>query len=293
MNAKFQACYLPILAEFAAVDDVRYYINGFYIEPAPASVGGVYLIATDGHSIVVIHDPKGESDGDYILPVPRRLLGTVGKQKTKTTDAVGAVQMVLLDGRMAMMTMGEAFSEHDIAVSCKPIDGKFPDVRRVISYDWSNLDQSEAITANAFYLARLKRIGKSLDADGMPIQIRRCGGALLCIPELRDHSVFAVIMMMKLDTRDEPEWLTTFRTMQDGDGWSQMTSAPKKATLITVKMADGTVHERAHWACGGGDDGPSFEGWFIEGPGCFREINTPVAWKPLAPAVVEKEVGHE
>lgn len=285
--AKFQACYLPVLAAFAAKHDVRYYINGFYIEPAHPSVGGCYLIATDGHTVVVIHDPKAEAAAAGIFNVPYRLLSYVGKQKSKTAKAVGAVQVVHLDGRMATMTIGEAFAEHDVGAAAKQIDGKYPDVRRVLGFDWANLEKPDFISVNPAYLARLKKVAR-LDGKGTDraVQIRKAdGGALVCMPNLLEHKVFVVIMCMKDDAKGEPEWVTTYRTLDTADGWLPMSTAPKNASWITVRMADGTIHERAHWAEDTtGECQPPFAGWFIDGPGCFREIDTPSAWKPITEA---------
>lgn len=288
--AKFQACYLPVLAEFAAKQDVRYYLNGFYIEPACPSVGGCYLIATDGHTVVVIHDPKAEAAAAGIYQVPYRLLDYVGKQKNKTAKAVGAIQMLHLDGRMATLSLGEVFSEHDIAAASKQVEGKYPEIRRVLGFDWANLEKPDFISVNPAYLARLKKVaqldGKDIDR---PVQIRKsAGSALICMPTLLDHKAFVVIMGMRDEAKGEPEWMTSFRMLESVDGWQGMATAPKNATWITVRMADGAVHERAHWACDtSGEYQPPFAGWFIQGPGCFREIDTPSAWKPITEAAEE------
>lgn len=63
MKFKFQAKYADILAKFMAKEDIRYYLNGIRVEPAPPGHKGVVLAATDGHAMVLIHDAHGEIDG--------------------------------------------------------------------------------------------------------------------------------------------------------------------------------------------------------------------------------------
>ena len=75
--------------------------------------------------------------------------------------------------------------------------------------------------------------------------------------------------------------------------WNPMTAAPKNATEVRVILADGTVHERAHWACDlSGSDQPPFMGWSIrpEGANYFREIPEPVGWLPIASGETTRKV---
>lgn len=51
----FRAC-LPFIGK----EETRIYISGVLIEPHPK--GGVILVATDGHRMLVVHDEAGEAD---------------------------------------------------------------------------------------------------------------------------------------------------------------------------------------------------------------------------------------
>lgn len=71
--------------------------------------------------------------------------------------------------------------------------------------------------------------------------------------------------------------------------WNSMGSAPHDATEVRVVMADGTVYERAHWACDlSGEEQPAFRGWFrpyynSDGRvGGYFGISEPVGWQPIA-----------
>lgn len=68
-RAIISARYLPLLGEFRAKRDVRYYLEGIYIEPHETT--GAYLVATDGHRLCVIHDEAAQIDAPMLLnPAP-------------------------------------------------------------------------------------------------------------------------------------------------------------------------------------------------------------------------------
>lgn len=215
IKAKFQACYLPILAEFAATTDVRYYLNGFYVEPAHKRVGGVYLVATNGHAVVVIHDPKGSAGAPGIYQIPKLLVGKCSPSSKKVHKAVGAEKMLHLDGRMATLTM-DGFPEDDIAVGCKLIEGKYPDVRRVMNQDFSSMQPISFLSLNASYLSRLSKIAKlGGDRYGTCIQLRAADNhsVIYCCPQLADHSIVAGIMPMLDEKKGEPSFLKQYRSL--------------------------------------------------------------------------------
>lgn len=72
------------------------------------------------------------------------------------------------------------------------------------------------------------------------------------------------------------------------DDWRPMSSAPSNAAEIRVRMADGSVIERAHWACDtSGEAQPPFRGLFKPVTGddgrvlYYADIGEPVAWMPI------------
>lgn len=56
--------------EFAAVNDPRFYLEGVCIQPSKS--GGVLIIASDGCTMLVLHDPCGRADKETILPLSKR-----------------------------------------------------------------------------------------------------------------------------------------------------------------------------------------------------------------------------
>jgi hypothetical protein len=66
----------------------------------------------------------------------------------------------------------------------------------------------------------------------------------------------------------------------NNSNWNPISTAPLDASWVEVKMADGRIL-RAHWASGGGEDQPRFEGWFVDAKTYFSGISDPVEWRPL------------
>lgn len=73
--------------------------------------------------------------------------------------------------------------------------------------------------------------------------------------------------------------------------WKPIATAPRNAQVISVRMKDGTVHWKAHFASDKtGEDQPPFEGWFIEGGlHWFKQIDEPVEWMPIIHAAGREE----
>ena len=66
--------------------------------------------------------------------------------------------------------------------------------------------------------------------------------------------------------------------------WKPISTAPKNASSIQVKMKDGTIHKDAHWASDmSGAEQPPYEGWFIpSGGNCnYEGIKNPIKWQHL------------
>jgi len=69
--------------------------------------------------------------------------------------------------------------------------------------------------------------------------------------------------------------------------WQPIATAPKDASEIRVRMGDGSVVERAHWACDlSGEEQPPFRGWFTPVTDTngrmshYAQIDEPVGWMP-------------
>lgn len=161
MRASFRAKYLPILALFAAKQDVRYYLQGFLIEPAPRSVGGVFMVATDGCTAVVIHDPEGSATEKAIVPLPKELLPKV--KNDKSDKLLGTERFVdITDSEMWITSWPD--KKKRIGVAINLIDGVFPNFSRILP-DYSSLGPVDFVTVNPEYLTRVQKAVGMLPAS--------------------------------------------------------------------------------------------------------------------------------
>lgn len=139
MRFKFKAKYLPMLARVAAKQDIRYYLCGVHVEAA--ETGGVYLVATNGHAMLVIHDADGTiSDVDPAVASIRVTPATIAA--AKVASRMDVEQHVLLSGKRLSVAMDFESEHTSMEVHVQGGDplviGKYPDFRKVLP-DFSKL----------------------------------------------------------------------------------------------------------------------------------------------------------
>ena len=128
--ATFPVEYLTSTILFASKQDVRYYLNGIHINRE-------HLEATDGHRAVRI-DFKDNAAVDVFddmedMIIPRESVETLLKQLTAGQKKKTTVDLVF-NGMFYQLQVLDKMAVF------QPIDGRYPDVSRVIPVD-DNLDQ--------------------------------------------------------------------------------------------------------------------------------------------------------
>ena len=112
---------------FAAVDDVRYYLNGVAVMPTEG--GGVLAVACDGHMLLACHDPDGRADATTILPIRRPQHATELRKRARQGYQVFVHNdHVWIASRKGGDT---AWISPD-----KPIEGRYPDVAAICRSEW-------------------------------------------------------------------------------------------------------------------------------------------------------------
>ena len=136
--------HLAAALEFSAVKDVRYYLNGVYVDPRAGN-----LVATDGHAAYIGRPGSVTLDGDgdgFIISNAHCAeiisAGKAAKAKAVTLDVVGD-SITVAGLRVAPFSV---------------LDGGFPDWRRVYPAELSG----EAASYNPEYLMRGVKAGKAL-----------------------------------------------------------------------------------------------------------------------------------
>ena len=136
----------------AAKKDVRYYLNGVMVRNGE-------LAATNGHMALIIKSESIKSDGEYII----------GNDTLKMI--INLYKVIKGDNPIEVkdgMTTGIG------KLSITPVDGKFPDVNRVIPQDPSE----EVAHFNAEYLLACQKANEEfLDRKNVYIKLQHNGQA--------------------------------------------------------------------------------------------------------------------
>ncbi|MCT8871585.1 beta clamp domain-containing protein [Shewanella xiamenensis] len=235
MKTKFNIEYLPMLAAFAAKNDVRYFLNGFHVKPHPEK--GVILTATDGHCLVTIHDEDGFTDGDYIYPISKELLKAANKK------ALPSIQNIFINDGVAMLTsiydILDTFTTFEALDTqerkfithiefINPIDGRYPNAGKLFKSRLSdeNLKPASTIGMNVNLLSRLSKLNYC-KINGAVLHLAE-KNSLIAVMGLKKEIV-AIIMPMTLDEseRAHPAEFVYFAGHQPVD------PAPESATQTT------------------------------------------------------------
>ena len=185
-----------------AKQDIRYYLNGVSVD-ARAN-GDVVLVATDGHRLlaypVAVDNIEALAPGEYIIP--RETLEAVKPAKagritlpihidittapdTPDPERVG----VTIKGKTSITVTGAT------SAVTAPIDGKFPDWRRIVPASTSG----ELAQFNADYVSGFGDVCKLLGGSYGPY-INHNGGAPAVVTNL--PGALGLIMPFRLDGDD-------------------------------------------------------------------------------------------
>lgn len=187
---------LAAIALVVSTEETRYYLRGVKLEITRRAVT---YVATDGHRLASHRHELAETDpdntllGDFIIP-------TEHCRPFKLTP-----KGLRLDPRATLSSEDGVLLElaYDVnAIRFAPIDGAFPDWRRVIP---STVD---GVTAqfDADYLASLQKVGEILGAGKPPVLSHNGDGPAFVT--WKDPMTFAVLMPHRTDApaKHAPYW---------------------------------------------------------------------------------------
>ena len=136
-----------------STEETRYYINGFHAEKAKE---GLLLVSTDGHRMLIIHDPLGSIEGETgPIKLPPWFLKQIKPQLKAATDN-GIKLCIEGDATESKATLTHGNGTELINVPDVIIDGTFPDWRRVVP----NLDLGSPFISASFNVQYLASFGK-------------------------------------------------------------------------------------------------------------------------------------
>jgi len=156
--------------------DIRYYLNGVYVEITPK---GAYFVATDGHKMGIWHDDKITSPETIQHVIPSTLIDQVSKVITKPINLVEIDLQPMIE-----------FNYLNNVFKAPAIDGKYPDFRRVIPETINNeIAQFDPEFLSQFY--KCASILNSVKKPDIAIGHNGTGGAIV---DIQNGKFLGVIM---------------------------------------------------------------------------------------------------
>lgn len=217
-NRRISVCAKRFYAalQFISTEETRYYLNGVFIEPHPD--GGVIMAASDGHLLAAVRDKSAyiTGDGGWICPVPKGPFTTALKRKTAGTLHFVGSSVYLTDAILGQDATSPEFdptkitAQHNAIAYAKPVDGTFPDWRRLIPS--ATPDTSTRIVLNGKHFDQFTKAVAALAEDGTPelsIAMPRDMQSPIVIQSGRATDFFGLVMPMREQQKAEPtpDWL--------------------------------------------------------------------------------------
>jgi hypothetical protein len=236
MNLNVKARLFAAVAVFKADQDIRYYLNGVYLEPCPE--GGAIIAATNGHAMCVWRDTTATGvDRPIIIQADAKLL-----QACQGSDLK---RLVVRDERLAVILEEQPGKSPSQEVYIQPIpirkrgvpsweiEGKFPDWVRVVPNAPAHGVKG---FFNAQYLVdvgRAMKIGNVAASKFYAPQLNQdTADSAILVTWNADPDFLAVIMPMRDDPRPFPGWMAERK-----EAWT------KAHTAVVETLPEGSAEQ--------------------------------------------------
>lgn len=192
VSIKVDARLFAAVAQVQSTEETRYYLIGVYVCPHPLK--GALMVATDGHRMMVAHDPDGECSKPAICSLPKEALSLKFKEPT-----VALKIEIDLDG---IATLATFRSDKSVFV-----DGTYPDWVAVLRPTlelarrrFHGKEVNAPASFNGDYLGSFGKIAKILVSQKTSVAVRvvsftESDPALILFP--REPHAFGVLMPMR------------------------------------------------------------------------------------------------
>lgn len=206
-----------IVHSAVSTEETRYYLNGVHI--CANDGGGALMVATDGHRMLVAHDPKGVCAEACIVHLPRFALAQCRTPKmfeikrTIEIDHAGHGVATILESKPALKKDDAPSKEAIMAVHRVLIDGTFPEWRRVVPSQSVATGSMQPTTFNGSYMKAMGEVAAELSKlTGLHpwLRVHMADPDAPCVVRFgSSRDVFGVIMPVR-DSIDGflPEFMT-------------------------------------------------------------------------------------
>lgn len=216
---------LAAVSLVASNEETRYYLNGVLIE---ARADSVTYVATDGHRLIAVRDdlakdaPRNDVIGAWIVPAD-----TCRALKPKKSKYTFDTAELTLEGENLRFQGVSGISVF------KPIDGSFPDWRRVINSSLSgrmdfkgkNDKETQGITFNFDYLADFAKFARMMGIYAYPHLAPNDSGPVGVIFGDADH-ILAALMPVRGSSQSALQAMWETRVARVRDLLPQSEAAP-------------------------------------------------------------------
>jgi DNA polymerase-3 subunit beta len=179
MKIKVSKILLESALIFQAKKDIRYYLNGICFKADRR------VCSTDGHRAFIGSKHEGELKEDVIL--------SVTKAPTKSYSYVE------IDTDSGIVTYHDTFNIRVGVGLCEVIDGKFPDIDRVIPKETAPTDR---IGFNASYLADVEKVARLFNPKWASVLFELNGHTNATVAKLTSYNgeeAKIIVMPMRID----------------------------------------------------------------------------------------------
>ena len=186
-------------------EETRYYLNGVHI--CANDGGGALMVATDGHRMLVAHDPKGVCAQQCIVHLPRFALAqcrTPRMFEIKRTIEVyhdGQGVATIRETKPALKKDDVPLTEAILTIHRVLIDGTFPDWRRAVPLQSEAAGSMQPTAFNGSYMKAMGEVAAELSklAGGHPwLRVHMSDPVAPCVVRLgASDDVFGIIMPVR------------------------------------------------------------------------------------------------
>jgi DNA polymerase III sliding clamp (beta) subunit (PCNA family) len=206
MNLKLDAHLVAAVAQFKATTDIRYYLNGVYVEPIPS--GGALIIATNGHALCMWKDTDGMVERPVILCTSKKLLAACSSKDAKHLQ-LNEDRLTVTDKKGLEFFVQPKREKWEI-------EAKYPDWKRVVPKTESALTLFDALNPTyVSMVAQALKIGTSdRYASGISFNQPAQNGSIV-VTSSKTENFLAVIMPLRESVSHQPTWVQALKATPD------------------------------------------------------------------------------